>query len=261
MSTTSHRLYHRHEHDPRAMLETYFSDHPPDMAFKDDALTVPMKKLHAILKQGHIGGKLLMDFSAGSHIHHLFFTCKYFQEIILMRTNEPCIMEIMKWLNDHSGAFRWEHATQHAIEIDGSGDESEANELKLKSTISKVMKFDTETESLADLTGVQTADCIMTTWFMDMICQNQDDYTRNMKKMLTLLKPGGYLFLIGATNGSYYTLGDQKYHIFKYDENLVKNTLVAEGMTILQCEDIPRKSQSQLTDFQGVLFVTACKQK
>ncbi|XP_068098389.1 uncharacterized protein [Hyperolius riggenbachi] len=235
-----------------AYLETYFCGHP-DMAFKDDTLSYPLEKLHNAFDMGHITGKILIDISAGPLIHLLYSACKFFQEIILMRTNEKCIMEIMKWLDDRTGAFCWGHVAKHVTDLEGKSHECEAKEMKLKSAITRVVKFDPESEDLTDPIGVPQADCILTAVLLDKICKDQDDYRRNLRKILKLLKPGGHLILIGTINASYYTVGVHRFHSFTYDENFVSSTLVAEGMTILQCEVTPRTSESLLITIRNTV--------
>ncbi|XP_068098390.1 indolethylamine N-methyltransferase-like [Hyperolius riggenbachi] len=258
--SSNKKLYHKHGLDSRTLLETYYSA-APDMTFKEDGLTFPIEKLHNALSKGHMTGKLLIDISGGPLVHHLYSACEFFQEIIVLRANEKCITEIQKWQKDRTGAFSWEHVAKHVTDLEGKSDECEAKEMKLKSAITHVVNFDTETESLTDLIGVPQADCIISHGFMDMVCKDQDDYMRNLRKILKLLKPGGHLILFGGINLSYFTVGEQKFHAFSYDETFASNALLAEGLTILQCEVTPRKSKSHLTDYDGVFFISACKQK
>ncbi|XP_068099293.1 nicotinamide N-methyltransferase-like [Hyperolius riggenbachi] len=260
MDRSSFKLYHKHDHDSRTLLETYFSG-DPDMAFKEDTLKSPMEKLHNAFDKGHMTGKILIDISGGPLIHHLYSACEFFQEIILMRTNEQCIMEIMKWHDDRTGAFCWGHTTAHVTGLEGRSDQCEAKEMKLKSAITHVVKFDTESETLSDLIGLPQADCVITAWLLDMTCKDQADYLRILKKILKPLKPGGHLILFGATNASYYTVGEHKFQLFTYDEHFARDALVREGMTIHQWEVTPRKFDSHLTDYGAILFLTACKQK
>ncbi|XP_068099294.1 indolethylamine N-methyltransferase-like [Hyperolius riggenbachi] len=229
------------------------------MAFKEDTVTFPMEQLHNAFKMGCINGEILTDISAGPQIHHLYSACEFFQEIILMRPTEKCIMEIMKWKDDRTGAFCWGHTTAHVNNLEGRSDQCEEKEMKLKSSITHIVKFDPETETLTDLIGVPQADCVITFSFLDMICKDKEDYLRNLRKMLTLLKPGGHLILLGALNASYYMVGQHKFHVFTYDETFVRNALIAEGLTVLQCQVTPKKSESHLADHDGVLFLTAFK--
>ncbi|XP_068099296.1 nicotinamide N-methyltransferase-like [Hyperolius riggenbachi] len=259
MDRSSYKLYHVHDHDSRAYVETYYSGNP-DMPFKEDTLKTPMTKLHNAFKMGHITGKVLIDISGGPQVYHLCSACEYFQEIIPMRLTDKCIMEIMKWHKDRTGGFGWGHTIAHVTDLEGRSDQYEAKEMKMKSVIERVVKFDIESEDLTDI-GVPQADCVITNMLLDKICKNQDDYMRYLRKMLCLLKPGGHMILLGATNTTFYTVGVQKFHYFKYDENFARDALVREGMTILQCEDTPRTSESPLSDYGGILFIVACKQK
>ncbi|XP_068099279.1 indolethylamine N-methyltransferase-like [Hyperolius riggenbachi] len=258
MDRSSYKHYHKDQPDTRPLLETYFS---PDPVFKDDAMKGPIEKLHSAFKKGHMAGKILIDISASPTILNLYTASEFFQELIVMRTNDKCVEEIIKWKNDCPGAFNWEHAASHVVEVEGKGEESEAKEMKMKSTITQVVKFDTETESLGDLIKVSQADCVITSWLLDIVPHNQDDYIRNLRKMIALLKPGGHMIIFGVTNISYYTIGEHRFHAFTYDENFARKALVAEGMTVLQSEVTPRKSESNLIDYDGVLFMIACKQK
>ncbi|XP_068099310.1 indolethylamine N-methyltransferase-like isoform X2 [Hyperolius riggenbachi] len=210
----------------------------------------------------HMAGEILIDISAGPLVHHLYSACEVFQEIILMRPTEKCIMEIMKWHDDRTGAFCWGHVAKHVTDLEGKSEECEAKEMKLKSAITHIVKFDPEIESLTHLIGVLQADCIISYGFLDVVCKDQEDYKRNLRKILNILKPGGHLILYGALNTSYYTVEGHKFHVLSYNEHFASNALLAEGMTILQCEVTPRKSESHhLTDYDGRLFITACKQE
>ncbi|XP_068099286.1 nicotinamide N-methyltransferase-like [Hyperolius riggenbachi] len=260
MDRSSYKLYHKDQPDTRPLLETYFTQ-DPNSVFKDDSLTDPMEKFHNAFSKGQMTGNLLIDISGMPFIHHLYSACGFFKDIILMRLNEKCILEILKWKNDLTGAFFWGHAASRVVQLEGKGDESEAKELELKSAIKQVVKCEAETESLADLIGGQQADCVMTAWLLGTISENEEEYMKHMRKILDLLKPGGHLVMLSALNTSYYTCGEHRYNVFKYDENFVKKALTAEGMTVLQCDIIPRKSESDLIDYNGVLFLVALKQK
>ncbi|XP_068099288.1 indolethylamine N-methyltransferase-like [Hyperolius riggenbachi] len=260
MDSNSDKLHYMHKHhDSRGLLETYYSG-KRNMPFTEDVLKLPMQKMSIAFKSGDISGNILADISATATVHYLFSATKFFREIILMRANEQCMKEIKKWQDDDTGAFRWGHMAAHDTDIEGKSDQWEAKEMKLKSAI-KVVKFDTETESQKDLIGVPQADCVITALLLDGVCENKDDYKRILKKILGQLKPGGPLIMLGAINCSYYTVGRQKFRMFTYDEKFVKEVLVEEGMNVLQCDVTPRKSESDLTDYEGVLFLIARKQK
>ncbi|CAN2390572.1 hypothetical protein PRIEUP_LOCUS609, partial [Pristimantis euphronides] len=258
MDRGDHKLYHVHGFDSRSFLDTYFSD-KEDFVFRDDSMNFPMKKLHSALSQGHIRGDSLIDISVGSFIHHLYSACDYFKEITLLRASERCIMELNKWRDTRTGAFEWSHTSQMLSNITGDSDVSQDNEIKLKAAIKQIMKCDLQRESLTDVESLPQADCVITACFLDVTCEDFKEYDRNLNKISNLLKPEGHLILFGLKNATYAMIGKEKFHVLKLDENYVTKVLTNEGFTIDHCEVQNRKAESDLTNYEGIIFIVAHK--
>ncbi|XP_069804318.1 nicotinamide N-methyltransferase-like [Dendropsophus ebraccatus] len=257
MTSISKNLYHVQDFDTRTLLDTYFSS-KPDMAFGEDGLKNPLQKLHQTLIRGHITGTVLMDFSMGPIIHHLYTVCEFFNDIIIMRFKERCIMELNKWRYDRTGGFDWSHARDIVKQLEGKSNEQK--ELKLKLAIKQIVKCNLQKNNLIDPLDLPKADCVISAWLLDVISQNHEDYVNNLKKIVNFLKPGGYLILLGVLNGSYYMVGKEKFHVLTYDENFVKEALIKQGFIIDDCEVFPRAAKSDLTDYTSMMTLTAHKQ-
>ncbi|XP_069804609.1 nicotinamide N-methyltransferase-like isoform X1 [Dendropsophus ebraccatus] len=257
MDRGDHKLYHVHGFDSRTYLETYLSD-KEDMAFKDDTLLFPMRKFHFALSQGHIKGDSLIDISMGSFIHHLYSACDFFKEITILRPSERCVMEMNKWLHTRTGAFDWAHTAQMLTEITGDSDQSLEKDIRLKAAIKQIITCYPHKQNLTD--GIlPQADCVITLAFLDATSENLQEYDRNLKRMSNLLKPGGHLLLIGSLNASYYTVGEEKFHLLTYDEAHVKKALTDVGFTIDHYEVHNRKAETDLTNYEGFIFIAARK--
>ncbi|XP_069804610.1 nicotinamide N-methyltransferase-like isoform X2 [Dendropsophus ebraccatus] len=225
MDRGDHKLYHVHGFDSRTYLETYLSD-KEDMAFKDDTLLFPMRKFHFALSQGHIKGDSLIDISMGSFIHHLYSACDFFKEITILRPSES--------------------------------DQSLEKDIRLKAAIKQIITCYPHKQNLTD--GIlPQADCVITLAFLDATSENLQEYDRNLKRMSNLLKPGGHLLLIGSLNASYYTVGEEKFHLLTYDEAHVKKALTDVGFTIDHYEVHNRKAETDLTNYEGFIFIAARK--
>ncbi|XP_072283185.1 nicotinamide N-methyltransferase-like [Pyxicephalus adspersus] len=258
MDSVPKKLYHIHGYDSRTTLEHYFSN-KEDMIFADDSLKFPMMNLHYVFSRGYIHGKLLMDFSKGSYIHHLYSASNIFKDIILMKFNEKSAMEVHRWLGDRTGAFDWTHTKIAVAELEGKSDQSHTIELNLKASIRQIVMCSLEKENLTDPLVLPLSDCIISVWLLDLISIDQDDYMKNLKKISNLLKIGGHLILIGALNMTYLTVGAELFHVFKYDESFVKSALSKLGFVIDYCAVQKRKNASDLTDYTHVIFVAAQK--
>ncbi|XP_063797877.1 nicotinamide N-methyltransferase-like [Pseudophryne corroboree] len=254
MASTACKVYHKDGFDSRTFLETYFSS-KPDMVYADDTLKYPMKKLREIFSAGHIKGNVLIDISLGPFIHHLLTASTIFKDIYLLRFREECIMELSRWLNTRTGAFEWNHAKSYLDELDGGSDQCEDKETKMKSAINHIVKWDIDTDTVPVV--LPAADCVITAWLLDTISTDQDDYITNLKKITKFVGPGCHLILIGALNASYFTVVNEKFHIFNYDEAFVRKALTGEGFVIDHCDIFTRESVSDLSDHGAIIFITA----
>ncbi|KAM9299267.1 indolethylamine N-methyltransferase-like [Gastrophryne carolinensis] len=258
MESKDLKYYHIHDFTARCLLDTYFCT---DSITGDELLKFPLEKIYQVFEKGHIHGCLLIDMSCGPVIPHLHSPCEYFKQILLLRATDSCIFELRRWLHDRTGAFCWKHATSFVAEKQGKGDLCEHKEMQLKDKICHVLKCDLETENITGPLETPQGDCITTLWFLDAICKNQNDYLRKLRKMLTYLKPGGTLIMLGVLNATYYTNNGERFHAFTYNKEFVCSALVGEKLVIDECEVFPRKVKSDLCDFQAVIFICAHKKR
>ncbi|KAM3921597.1 nicotinamide N-methyltransferase-like [Leptodactylus fuscus] len=260
MDPSTYKRYHIHGHDSRQFLEHYFSD-KPDMAFGEDALKFPIKNLTKAFASGHIKGDILLDFSHGSVIHHLYSACEFFKDIIVLKIKDRCILELKRWTDKRTGAFHWGHVAKLHEDIEGKSHQVEDKEAKMRSAMQHVVKCDLEKENMTEPIVLPPADCIISAWQLDAICKDQDDYIRYLRKFSRLLKPGGHFILIGCLGVTYVTVGEDKLHGLSYDEDFARKALEGEGFIIDECKVQKRTSVSDLTDYKAVIFIVAHKEK
>ncbi|KAM5163705.1 indolethylamine N-methyltransferase-like [Mantella aurantiaca] len=260
MDSKSHKFYHIHGMDSRDFSDLYYSN-KEDMVFGEDSLKFPMMNLYYQFSSGRVSGNTLIDISLGSFIHHLYSASYSFQEIIVLKSSEKCIMELSRWLHDRTGAYDWTHTSTAAAELEGNRDHHQEKESCLKSSIKQILKCDFEEENITSPVQLPLADCILCVWILDVISKNEDEYMRNLEKMLKLLKPGGCLLLISAIDITYFTAGGERLHMFKHDESFVKNALSKLGLVIDYSTVQRRRNVSDLTDYKAVMFTVAIKRE
>ncbi|XP_056397735.1 nicotinamide N-methyltransferase-like [Hyla sarda] len=258
MDPSSYKLYHEHGFDSRQQLESYFSDQQ-EIVFGEDVLKFPIENLAKTFTMGHIKGDVLVDLSLGPLVHHLYAACEFFKHIIVLKVSDRCIMELKRWLDTRTGAFDWEHAAKLHVDLIGNSDQLQDREGKVRSAAQHVMKCDLEKENMTDPIVLPPADCIISVWFLEAICKDQDDYRRYLRKFSEMLKPGGHLILIGALDVTYFTVGKDKLHAFPYDEDFARKSLVGEGFVIDFCKVKARTAVSDLSDYKSVIFIAAHK--
>ncbi|XP_077312258.1 nicotinamide N-methyltransferase-like [Lithobates pipiens] len=260
MESSSHKLYHVHGFHSRTFLDMYFS-RKAEKVVDHEAFTYPMEKFHNAFCTGDIKGDLLIDISMGPVIHHLFSALKYFRNIIILKPTDHCIIEVNKWMNSRTGAFNWSHTATRATEMAGKSDQSEDMEIRLKAAITHVVKFDLNQENLTDPIRLPQADCLVLWCSMDIISKDLEDFVKNLRKFSKLLKLGGYLMYYGVLNGTFFMVGEERFHVVKYNESNLRSILSNEGFVITNLEVSQRKAESDQFDFDSVVFCTAYRNK
>ncbi|KAM5126461.1 indolethylamine N-methyltransferase-like [Mantella aurantiaca] len=260
MDSTTYKFYHIHGMDSRDMSDLYYSD-KEDMVFGADTLIFPMMNLHYQFSSFRVAGNTLIDISMGSFIHHLYSASNSFQEMIVLKSNENSVMELSRWLHDRTGAYDWTHTSSAAADLEGNRDQHQEKESRLKSSIKQILKCDFEEENITSPVELPLADCVLCVWILNVICKNEDDYMRNMEKILKLLKPGGHLLLFTTIDTTFVTVRGERFHVFTHDESFVKNTLSKLGLVIDYCAVQRRRNVSHLIDYKAVMFTVAHKGK
>ncbi|KAM5125761.1 indolethylamine N-methyltransferase-like [Mantella aurantiaca] len=258
MDSIEHKFYHIHGMDSKDHSDLYHSG-KEDMVFGDDTLKFPMANLHYQFSSGRVTGTFLIDVSKGSLIHHLFSASNFFQDIVVLKSNENSVMELSRWLHDRTGAYDWTHTTAAAAELEGNRDQLQEKESRLKSTIKQILKCDFEQENITSPVELPLADCVIDTAILNAISKNENEYMRNLKKILKLLKPGGHFLLFSAIDATYFTIKGERFHIFTHDEAFVKNTFSKLGLVINYCAVQRRRNVSDLIDYKAVMFTAVIK--
>ncbi|XP_040182234.1 nicotinamide N-methyltransferase-like [Rana temporaria] len=258
MDCTTPKLYHVHGMDSRNFLDLYFSN-KEEMVFAEDTLKFPMACFHYLFRTGRVKGTFLIDISLGSAIHHLYSASNFFKKIILLKFQERCIMELNRWLHDRTGAYDWSHTSSAAAELEGTRDQLQEKEMRLRSSIKQILKCDFEEENITSPVLLPLADCIISAVILEVISKNEDEYMKNLEKIIKLLKPGGQLLLIAILDATYWTAGTERFHSFKCNEEFVKNAFGKVGLAIDYCAVQRRRNVSDLTDYKAIIVIVGRK--
>ncbi|XP_073457470.1 indolethylamine N-methyltransferase-like [Aquarana catesbeiana] len=258
MDSTTHKLYHVHGMDSRGFLDTYFSN-KEDMVFAEDSIKFPMAMFHYQFSSGRIEGTFLIDISLGSAIHNLYSASNSFKNIVILKFQEKCIMELNRWLHDRTGAYDWSHTSSAAAELEGTRDQLQEKEMCLRSSIRQILKCDFEQENTISPMLLPLADCIISAWILEVISKNEDEYMKNLEKIIKLLKPGGQLLLIASLDATYWFAGAERFHCFKINEEFVKNAFGKLGLVIDYYAVQRRRNVSDIIDYKAMLFIVGRK--
>ena len=106
---------------------------------------------------------------------------------------------------------------------------------------------------------------IQTTLTLEAACKTYAEYKDGVRKLVGLLKPGGFLLMFIEERETFYILGKKRWDILYLTLEQVKEALVEAGTTILVTARDPAPMEQiqnpTVADYKAVLFVAAQKVK
>ncbi|XP_075134211.1 nicotinamide N-methyltransferase-like [Leptodactylus fuscus] len=260
MDPSNYKQFPADVYNTRQFLELYFSSKAA-LVFGEDFLKFPIKSLAKTFSAGRNKGDLLLDISVSATVYQLFSASEHFKDIVVLKMKDGCIMELKSWEAKCTGAFDWGHAEKLHKDIEGKSHQVEDKEVKLRSAMQQVLKFDVEKENMTKPIVLPPADSIISAWLLDAISKDQNDYIKYLRKISKLLKPGGNVILFGSLGMTYYTVGKDKFRGLRYDEEFVRKALKELGFKIIDIMVHKRTAVSDLTDYKAIMCVVAQKEK
>ncbi|XP_063798010.1 nicotinamide N-methyltransferase-like [Pseudophryne corroboree] len=260
MDPSSVKFYHTHEFDAKTILEKYFSTTTDEKIFREIVL-FPLRSLQKLQASGNIKGGILIDFSTGPSLSHLFPICEDFHDITLLETNDFCIKELESWINKEEEAFDWCHLAEFHPELEGYSEKWMEKEESLRRNIKHIVKCDLDKENPADPFVLEKADCLITVYILHHISEDKDSYRKNLIKLSSMIKVGGHLIIVGGFNATFFSIGQHKYHALNIDEDYVRKVIADVGFTIEHLQTLESKLCHDDVTYDHLYVLTARKVK
>jgi len=80
-------------------------------------------------------------------------------------------------------------------------------------------------------------DAITTSLCIESACPDVPSYAKALKNVVSLLKPGGMLVLMGIFNSSWYIIGHKVFKKLEMQKQDVHNVIEAAGLKVLKVYD------------------------
>ncbi|XP_010969600.2 indolethylamine N-methyltransferase [Camelus bactrianus] len=249
---------YKKEFDPQDYLKTYYAFDSGTVA-ENEILKFNLKNLFQTFSSGGVGGDILIDIGSGPTIYQLLSACEAFREIIVSDYTEQNLWELEKWLKKEPGAYDWSPAVQYVCELEGDRSRCQEKEARLRRTVTRILKCDvTQPHPLAPA-QVPPADCVLTLLAMECACPDADTYWAAIRRLVSLLKPGGHLVMAIALRCQSYMVGAKKFFGLPLEKETVEKAVQEAGCQVLRCEYRPNSYSHFYCINEGICFVVARK--
>ena len=134
----------------------------------------------------------VLEFGCGPVLQHSISAVPYASEIVFCDFAAPNREVINKWLRNDPGAFNWSPKFDYVVKTHEGKGEKEAREREERMRkVAKVAFCDILSPTPMEKGFEGPYDVIIECGTVDSACSEMDSYKRCMKKLTSLLKPGG----------------------------------------------------------------------
>ena len=210
----------------------------------------------------------LLDFSGGAVICNYISAAPYVAKIVHSAYTEEERRELELWVSDPDSAHNWNPYIQHAVSvIEGQEGETAWQErvALLRSKI-KVVSCNVHDEHPIGLNKEESRfSIICTSLALEAACKTFADFKTGVKKLVKLLRLGGYITIFFVEDETFYCVGDKKFVVLPVSLAQVQEAVEEAGCVVLMSERDPMPishlENPTLSDEKAYTFLAAYKVK
>ena len=210
----------------------------------------------------------LLDFSGGAAILDYVSAAPHVSEIVHSAYKEDERKEIELWKNNLKDAHDWSPYIKYVVnEIEGlKGDAAWQERIALLRSKIKVASCNVYDEHpLTPTEDENSFSIICTTNALEAACKTYEDFKAIMKKLVKMLRLGGYIIIVFDEEGTFYSVIESKWAILTLSLAQVQEAVEEAGCVVLMTERDPTPIEYLenpiLFDAKAAIFLAAYKVK
>ncbi|XP_041360544.1 nicotinamide N-methyltransferase-like isoform X1 [Gigantopelta aegis] len=249
------------EFDPKVFLSTYFSD-VTGHADKGDHMEFMMDSLHGIFSDGELRGRRLLDVGTGPSIHTIISAGKHVDEIYLSDFSKPNREVLQDWKKGRL-THSFETFFKYIVDKEGNSESAGAREEETRTKVKDIFFVDLLSDSWPELSSQQPYDVIITSRCLESLAPTIDVYHSIFERLVALLKPNGFLVIIGVLGVPYYKVGEKHFYALTLTESDTKEICTRCNLDLLHWESTKLEMGTPTTElgFKRTLAMVAKKVK
>ena len=207
----------------------------------------------------------LLEFAGGPSILSLISAAPYVEQVTFSAYLENERKEVELWKHAKEDAHNWSEYfkyTVNELEQTAGDDAWRKREELARKRISSIIACDIFCDNPL-ISNQEQFDIVSTCWSLEVICTTYEQYKESVKKLVGLLKPGGFLLMYFDERGSYYVTGKKKWSVLYVTLENVKEALTEAGTVIIMTKRDPSTMEEIQNpvqyDCKAAVFIVAQK--
>ena len=210
----------------------------------------------------------LLEFSGGPVIANYISAAPHVGEIVHSAHTEGERRELELWKNNAEGAHDWLPFIKHIVsDVEGLQGEAAVQEriTLLRSKITKIVSCNIHDKNPVDIEEGEKFSIVCSSFALEVACKTYDEYKAGIKKLVKLLRLGGYIAILLAELETFYCVGKEKWSMLSVSMDQLKEALEEAGCVVLMSERDPASihhiENPTITDDKACVFIAAYKVK
>ena len=269
MSILTGKSYSDEQFNPKEYLNFLY---PSSLAFKDIFDFYRQQLYNFYTKYGckwNNKTARLLEFGGGPVIAHLISAVPYVNQITFAAHLESERKEVELWKYKKEGAYDWSFyfkCVVNEVEHIAGDDAWREREELLRTSITSIIACDIFCNNPL-LVKQEPFEIVNTSFCLESACTTYAEYKEGVKKLVGLLKPGGFLLMFIVERETFYIIGEKRWSAVYLTLEQMKEALVEAGTVILVAERDPapmeliqNPSHSPIAaDYKATVFIAAQK--
>ena len=207
----------------------------------------------------------LLDFSAGPVIMNYVSSAPYVTEIVHAAYTEDERKEIELWRNDSEGAYNWNPFIKQVVNVVEGLEGDIAWQERVALLRSKIRVISCNIKEDPPIIEQTKFSIICTSFTLEGTSKSFDDLKAGVKKLVKLLRLGGYLVILLDEDESYYVVGETKHPVLPLSMGQLQEAVEEAGCVVLMSErdttSIHLIENPTVSDEKASVFLVAYKVK
>ncbi|XP_065835913.1 phenylethanolamine N-methyltransferase-like [Oscarella lobularis] len=246
------------------MKLSYGDPHVSSVNFKKELRDFVLENVHEFYAERatlRSNSARILEFGGGPIIVYLISAVPYASSIVFSDYSSASREAIGKWINDSPDAHDWHPYFDYVIktfENDESAETPLNRAKEMKSKISSIIHCDVAMENPIGKGCEKSFDVISVSFCFESACKSVEDVKVTLKKLATLLRPGGWIRINGVLGGSYYMVNNKRFFNVTQTEDSVRNALAKAGFASIDVTThVGDRPQASNADYIGMYHASA----
>ncbi|XP_068604151.1 phenylethanolamine N-methyltransferase-like [Brachionichthys hirsutus] len=252
--------------DPEVYLQKLYSATETYLDREDGNARWALAQLHRAFTEGDVSGELLLDVGSGPTLYQVMSACEVFNKVILTDFLEANRRELRLWLQNEGGSkMNWTPFLQHVCKLEGRRPSEWTDKAaKLRQVVTDILPIDVHRPHPLgpDALPLAVADCVTSYFCLESASPDLGAFNRALIHIVSLLRPGGHLLLMGNLGETYYFAAPGlKIPVVTLTEAQLCSAVKESGCSLIRLEVFqrPKYRSEEHNDAAATFFVKARK--